>query len=103
MKKSGIELIAEKRRKQIDEKGRSIESDVKFNQNYQLSIAAATLCTRHINSVYFKQPKGWDRELWEKMRNETYKERLIIAGALIAAEIDRLQAIEDEYNKKKNT
>ena len=37
---------------------------------------------------------NWDEDLWQKMCNKSYKDRLIIAGALIAAEIDRLQSIE---------
>jgi len=39
-------------------------------------------------------PKGWDHKIWEKMCHKNYKKRLIIAGALIAAEIDRLNSKE---------
>ena len=46
-------------------------------------------------------PEGWSFELFKKMCNKPYKERLVIAGALIAAEIDRLNAI--ERNLKKET
>ncbi len=35
-------------------------------------------------------PEGWNKELHNKMMNKPYKDRLIIAGALIAAEIDRI-------------
>ena len=35
-------------------------------------------------------PNGWDQEIWEKMIRKPHQERLIIAGALIAAELDRL-------------
>ena len=34
-------------------------------------------------------PHGWDKELFEKMVDKPHIERLTIAGALIAAEIDR--------------
>lgn len=37
--------------------------------------------------------------MWDK----PYKERLVIAGALIAAELDRLNALEDEKNKRENS
>ncbi len=39
-------------------------------------------------------PKEWDKTITEKMLNKNYKQRLVIAGALIAAEIDRLELIE---------
>jgi len=39
---------------------------------------------------YQLPPNGWDVDIYKKMRNKSYKERLIIAGALIAAELDRL-------------
>ena len=73
--------------------GRTVEQDVKLNTENQLSIAASWL------SIGFKAPecptpKWWDKTIWDKMLNKSRKERLIIAGALIAAEIDRIQAIE---------
>ena len=37
-------------------------------------------------------PIEWDWKVWDYMINKSYKERLIIAGALIAAEIDRIQS-----------
>ena len=38
-------------------------------------------------------PSDWDDTISLKMCSKSYKERLIIAGALIAAELDRLTAI----------
>jgi len=35
-------------------------------------------------------PEGWNEERWNKMLNKSDERRLVIAGALIAAEIDRL-------------
>jgi hypothetical protein len=39
-------------------------------------------------------PKGWDLIQFRKIINKDHKSMLVIAGALIAAEIDRLQAVE---------
>jgi hypothetical protein len=39
-------------------------------------------------------PLNWEKTWWQRMCDKPFSERLIIAGALIAAEIDRLQATE---------
>lgn len=106
--KSGIELIAEERQEQIKKHGRTIELDVKYNHGQyekdgeqfnlpQLPHAAGQLMY-HDDDVFrdhyehkLFHPHDWDSELWLKMMGKPYKERLIIAGALIAAEIDRIQ------------
>lgn len=92
---SGIDLIAEERMEQLTKHNRSIEDDVKFNTNYQLSYAASLLALEELFINKMTCPLNWDNELWKKMNNKTHKERLIIAGALIAAEIDRLNYIEN--------
>ena len=38
-------------------------------------------------------PTEWQGPVMERAMAKSYKERLIIAGALIAAEIDRLNAV----------
>lgn len=95
--KTGIELIADERKEQIEKHHRTIQDDVKYNTKSELSFAAALLCcpnpekfASRVND--FACPTGWDVKIWERMRTKNYKDRLIIAGALIAAEIDRLQA-----------
>lgn len=35
-------------------------------------------------------PNNWEVPLWEKMISKNYESRVVIAGALLAAEIDRL-------------
>lgn len=93
--KTGIELIAEERQEQIEKHSISIEHDFIYNSGFEkpLSKAASALTLEHRNTIasILMRPKGWDDEIWLKMMNKSYKERLIIAGALIAAEIDRLQ------------
>lgn len=101
--KSGIELIADERQEQLNKHGRGLATDVKDNNKGQLAFAATTLSSQY-NGGGDKLPEkhriahterwipiGWDETIWKKMVNKPYKERLIIAGALIAAEIDRLQ------------
>lgn len=94
--KTGIELIAEERQEQIEKHGRSISQDVTYNSGLEkpLTKAAAALTMEHGNSLAMQtmRPQNWDAEIWNKMMSKPYKERLIIAGALIAAEIDRVQA-----------
>jgi|GEM_PF-5559070 hypothetical protein len=105
---TGIELIAQERAEQIEKHGKTVEFDAKVNNHYQLRIVAKTLLE---GKTCF--PDNWDENLLRKMFCKTYKERLIIAGALIAAEIDRIQAeidkvlaeshrIQDEMQKMHN-
>lgn len=93
---TGIDLIAKERKEQIEKHGRTIEQDVMYNDNEQLAIGAEMLlAVEHevgIDSESF--PYGWDKETCNYMLSKSYKERLIIAGALIAAELDRLIYLE---------
>lgn len=93
MKKSGIELIAQERKEQIEKHGRTIELDIAINMGYQLPVAAARLI-KQVNIC----PARWDPKIWGKMIEKPYRERLIVAGALLAAEIDRLS----RYGKDEN-
>lgn len=92
--KTGIELIATERQEQIEKHGRTIERDVKENAEGEIAYFAGLLCHEHANhpdaNVLNYLPPKWDKQLCLKMLSKTYKDRLIIAGALIAAEIDRL-------------
>ena len=88
--KSGIELIANERAEQICKHGRTVERDVKENRFAQLIDGAMGLMlnTPKMSDI----PSHWDAALWQKMCNKSYTDRLIIAGALIAAELDRIHA-----------
>jgi hypothetical protein len=94
--KTGIELIAIERREQIEKHGRSVKKDIAENRETELSYFAGLLCHAQCDeagAINYLPPK-WDKDLCIKMIKKPYKERLIIAGALLAAEIDRLQAID---------
>lgn len=88
--KTGIELIAEERQEQITKHGRAIDKDIEQNHEGQLITGAIAI----IKADDSEMPADWnDLILNQKMVDKPYKERLVIAGALIAAEIDRINAL----------
>lgn len=89
---SGIEQITQERAEQITKHGRSILDDVKYNSRGQLmeAMVKLTLNSELHEVTMAHPPSGWNEEIWRKMCMKPYKQRLIIAGALLAAEIDRL-------------
>jgi hypothetical protein len=91
--KTGIEMIAQERLEQIEKHGRTVEGDVKFNGSAQLAFAASALCYPTA-AVEAPCPWGWNPEIWKRIIEKPYKERLAVAGAFIAAEIDRIQEME---------
>lgn len=92
-KKTGIELIASERAEQLEKHGRTVEMDVVSNNAHQLTVAAANLCylgaTLTDAEIDARTPYGWNKAEWRKMMQKPYVERVAIAGALLAAEIDR--------------
>lgn len=84
---TGIELIAKERQRQIDKEGWTSEHDDRENQNFQLSLAACSYLNAS-NSELANRFWPWDWRFWKP---DTHLRNLIKAGALIAAEIDRLQ------------
>lgn len=93
---TGIELIAAERQEQIKKHGRTVQLDVMQNSNKQLSKGAHELLHEHPSNMGF--PKEWDKAIVHRMASKPYKERLVIAGALIAAELDRINASNNIVN-----
>lgn len=91
--KTGIELIQQERNEQIHKHNRQVKYDVDWNFSGQLASAAEMLlASEYEEGIDSKSyPQGWSEHLCLKMLNKSYKEKLILAGALIAAEIDRIQ------------
>lgn len=92
---TGVELIAQERSRQIEEKGYHIEHDVIWQDEEQLALAASCYALPEKHRTYTYEKKSpfrwpWD-EPWWKPSPKDRKRELIKAGALIAAEIDRLQ------------
>ena len=89
---SGIELIAIERQEQIEKHGFTTDIDVVTNDDYELRVAAMRMIGDRND---YEPPVGWNKKIWAKMMAKEKKGKLIIAGALIAAEIDRLQSIKN--------
>ena len=92
--KTGCELITEERKKQIDKHGFTAEHHVshpEWYENDQLARAAVSILMPYKISL---SPDNWDMEWFRNLKGRSRKERLIISGALIAAELDRLGELE---------
>lgn len=87
---TGIELIAQERLEQKTKHGRTLQRDCNENKDLQLSQAAEALIEGDLSWM----PDSWEEAICARMIGKSYRERLIIAGALIAAELDRLNCKE---------
>lgn len=93
--KTGAELIAEERQRQVEEEGWSPEHDKQWRNN-ELVFAAITYAIQEDEVpdegliAYWPWSKEWYKPK-DRMSN------LIRAGALIAAEIDRRQGEQNEH------
>lgn len=85
-KPTGVELIAKERAEQIYKHKITVEDDCEHNQNEQLAAGAAAILTDGDS----RWPLSWDTDRCARMLEKNYQGRLITAGALIAAELDRL-------------
>lgn len=96
---SGISLIAIERQRQITEEGWTSDHDDN-HKNGELADAAAYHAAtkpayRHFRGSYFESiwPENWNSK-WDHRKKSDRIRQLTIAGALIAAELDRLERIE---------
>lgn len=88
--KTGLELIQQERNEQIHKHNRQVAHDVLNHQDEELKKVAIAMLTNDHSDF----PENWNFFKKEKLLKKPYKERLAIAGALIAAELDRLNALE---------
>lgn len=94
--KTGIELIAEKRWNQVYKKGYDLDHDSGHTDGAIVK-HAAVLCVYGTDARIIEQDEDYDEWAFHaKHKDESRIEQLSIAGALIAAEIDRLQNINKE-------
>ena len=100
--KTGIEIIADERTRQINEEGRSVRFDADSYSNDELASAAAAYASparqrslKTVSRVPVFWP--WSNVWWKPAPNDRVRE-LAKAGALIAAEIDRIQYREAQKN-----
>lgn len=99
----GIELIAKERERQVSEEGWTPEHDAEHREG-ELALAGAIYAWPAPRPIHIKKAWPWDFQWWkptiptngaESNKDEWRDARirdLVKAGALIAAEIDRLQA-----------
>lgn len=97
--KTGVELISDERQEQIQKHGFAVVKDAEFYQQGELLEGAKYALT--LEREYY--PASWDFWFHDKLiakearmsEQEFWIERLKIAGALIAAELDRIQTNDD--------
>ncbi|WP_312078406.1 hypothetical protein [Chryseobacterium sp.] len=97
MKNVGIELITDERNKQIFKHGFTAEHHYAHPEWYdrdQLQIAAFLLLRPEIQQNDESRPLNWDVEWFQNLKQRSRKERIIIAAALLAAELDRQSIID---------
>lgn len=87
--KTGIELIAKERQEQIEKHGWTLEHDSQVHCDGALRIAAMFALT--LKKKY--EQVGFEK-FEKKVRSKSYEQRLIIAGALTVAELDRVLEID---------
>jgi hypothetical protein len=85
-KMTGVDLISKERWEHKIKHGKSVKHDFETYKNKELVQAALGLMLG--NPLFM--PEGWDEEQYGKMLGKPEVERLIIAGSLIAAQIDVL-------------
>jgi len=100
---NGVERIAAERKRQIEVEGWTAEHDEE-HEDGELALAASLYAAPDhvrlfdvmgsLKAGYFRfeDPWPWNKD-WDKRKKHSRMRRLEIAGALIAAEIDRLQAL----------
>lgn len=97
--KTGIELIADERQRQIDNENYTLEHDLQYSEGELARAAACYAMTSEerkkyqsldvVNYRWFPRWWPWSASFWKPTPEDRIKE-LVKAGALVAAEIDRL-------------
>lgn len=97
MVSNGIDLIAAERQRQIEKEGYFIEDDARYTQNELIQAAMCYLwAAEHPEVVQKGPPAGWPwGSAWWKPSKDGPQRNLEKAGALIAAEIDRLKFVSE--------
>jgi hypothetical protein len=108
---NGILAIANERQRQIDDEGYTVSDDARHYPIGELAMAAACYAVPNFPFLRSKSQNGtptftvawpWSCEAWKPSPDDRIKE-LSKAGALIAAEIDRLLAEAKKLNPSGST
>jgi hypothetical protein len=91
---TGAQLITEERREQIQRHKRTVANDVATNTDNELETATLRLITQVLGKSghYPAWPDHWDQAICDKMDEKTDFEKIQIAGAFLAAALDRRMA-----------
>lgn len=94
----GVQMITDERQKQIDKHGFTAEHHVNHPEFYdkgQLQYAAMSLLSMDGKPEDFRPdtPDNWDPIWFNDLLERSPKERLVISAALLAAELDRIEAL----------
>ena len=112
--KTGIERISEERQeKQIKKHGftgkHHAENPQWYDQNQLVTAAAALINIEDwekvsplVKETYWRVvPQNWDKDWYNDLLGRPYEERLVISGAMLAAELDRRAYLKEIKKKKK--
>lgn len=96
--KTGAQLIAKERKEQIEKHGFSIVNDANYYKKRELTEAALFCIDQSLEVGYglktgINWPYKWGQGFRDKILAKGIIGKLTVAGALIAAEIDRLKQI----------
>jgi hypothetical protein len=93
LREAGAGMIAAERKRQVEEEGWSQERDCAIHLNGELAKAAACYAlTYPLRGLLIATIWPWETKWWKPTPDDRIRE-LVKAGALIAAEIDRLKAL----------
>lgn len=98
------QLMAEERERQIDEEGWTPKHD---DEHVNGELADAAVCYAATKNIYFMEKVfvifrkytplfPWNRYAFFKKEKHTRKRQLIIAGALLIAELERLERADNK-------
>lgn len=85
----GIGMIAQERWEQINKHGWDEKNDADYGNGELLQAALFA-----INPELFSWPNGWHKKFKNKILAKDKIERLRVAGAFVAAEIDRIKSVQ---------
>lgn len=102
--KTGVELIVSERQEQIEKHGFDSDHDSRdFNSSGEMITAAGYILDIAQGNVpgsltvTAQYPRNWHPKFKSKFAQKTRIEKLTVAGALIAAEIDRLHGLSNHH------
>lgn len=94
-KKTGAELIAKEREEQTEKHGYRVQDDYDLYKGGQLNEVAASIVLGDVRTF------PWAYEIYRKIMAKPRVEQLAVAGAIIAAEIDRLNYRDEIFKQPK--